>query len=683
MELNIESIANNFFPDVPSNEHMLLDEEGWTTTPPSVPGFVQPPLIVNDEDVLYSSKIWLISAPGAVGKSSFAKQLTLKTKAIYINLAKAGTIGANYLSGALFNSNLIDALHSHSLALLIDAIDEASLRVTFESRIDFYKDIIRLSKNNKFPIIIFGRQASINEGHLILEEYNVTPALITIDYFERNDAIQFVKNMIMEKLSSRALFSSIKSFKQHEQVAEKVIRNTLESLDQTASICNKNFSGYAPVLDAVAEYIYPESNFNLLDQESRNILDAHLLNRLCYFILKREQSKFQEQLGFENEYSKDLYNANEQMMALCHIYAGYSVKDIKFDSHRLPENKKQIYIKMAKEFIEQHPFLVDGKNPTNVVFAGAIQSFSIKYLVDCHTEIFHKHPVSPLFAEFYFNDDELYGGDIQAKANSIVKSEHIPLLLHSYEALSSQNTTICLDISDDDNSEYAKVSILRYGIGDTVQVLKEFKTARDGKLIFRKQVCALEIDCPSLEIEFEGNSAISINLPINIDVNKITFNCPALHFIGDGTITITAKTVDSILEKVDKFGKVDAYIGWPGSNEYPWTFSNQIEILEEHDAEKLQTALFSFCKLIRSFRSHSKGKLARFEDKIDHNRMSKNYGEKIKQYLLNEGIITHSAEKKMYYLNSDELAEKTSLSYQDIIKRNCSDKLLNILKTII
>lgn len=674
MDLSIEMIARNFFDGVPSYERASFSGAGWTLTPSSMPEFVEPPLKINEGGDFTASKIWLISAPGAVGKSTFAKQLALRTKALYIDLAKAETIGSNYLTGGLFKSGLAEFIGANKIAVLIDAIDEASLRVTFESRIDFYKDVVALAKDNKFPILIFGRQASIDEASLILEYCEVRPIRITIDYFERSEAIRLVKNMIKQKIKNHKEDYRLQQVEQHEGVVENAIRSTLDSLDMAATTSNKNFSGYAPVLDAVAEYIYPESNFSRIENESHNICKGPFLESICYYILKREQNKFLNQFGFEGESQFDLYSVKEQMNALCCIYAGHMIKDIKFESHGLSEDKKQSYIKMAKEFIEQHPFLVDGKQPTNIVFAGALQSFALKQKIDCCLEIFHKYAVSPLLAEFYFQNH------VNEECNTVA-TEHIPLLISSYEALSGENTTICLDISGDESSDFAEVSII-CRINDEEKNLQSFKTKANGKLTFGRQVCSLDIDCPLMDIEFQDNSLISFNLPVNIDARKIFFKCQTLQFIGEGMVTMTAKECCSEVLDLKFFGSIDLYVGWPGSSEYPWTKAKEVEILKEHNQDKLQTALFSFCKLIRAFRSHSKGKLARFEDKIDHNRMSKNYGEEIKQYLLNEGVITHSVEKRMYYLDSNKLAE-IGFSYQDVTKKNCPEKLLKILKDII
>lgn len=689
MSLSIEIIARDFFPSVPAYNPSSIKVTGWTVAPSEMASFVEPPLVASSDRNLQDSKIWLISAPGAVGKSTFAKQLALKTGAIFVDLAKTDTIGTNYLTGSLFKANLTACMAEHKVALLMDALDEASLRVTFESRIHFFDDVIAIARDNAFPVLIFGRPASIDESQLILEDKGFTPAIISIDYFTREDAVQLVQNMALEKLCRRN-DDSLENFSRHQAVVQNRISDALEILDTTANISGKNFSGYAPVLDAVAEFFCRYSNFSQAELSVQDIFNKSILEAICRYILEREQNKLIQQLSFNPCEKNNLYNPQEQMRALCHIYAGHQIKDFSFDGGNLPDQKKQSYVQIAQEFIEQHPFLVDGRNSTNEVFSGAMQSFALKQETSSGMEAFLHHAVSPLLAEFYFKDDELYYPDTvrQKKKETdvpLVKMEHIPFLLSSYEALSTQDKKVSLDITEATEIGYADISITSYdNREEKEEELQHFRSKADGKLIFEQHVGALTVACRMMEIEFRNNSTFCLTLPLDIDVKKLSFCCPELQFVGGGDVIMTANECYSQVSKINKFGTINVYVNWPGSREYPWSIATPIERDEdEKNLDDLQTAFLSFCKLIRSFRSHSKGQLARFEDKINHSRMSKNFGEKIKNYLMEKGIIQHSVQKRMYYLDSNRLVEETGAHYGGVIQRDCPEKLRNILKSII
>ena len=65
-----------------------------------------------------------------------------------------------------------------------------------------------------------------------------------------------------------------------------------------------------------------------------------------------------------------------------------------------------------------------------------------------------------------------------------------------------------------------------------------------------------------------------------------------------------------------------------------------------------------------AFRSHSKGQLARFRDKIDHYRMLKGrVGEALLQKLIDDKIVWTAG--AMYCLHANELGAKVGISFQD------------------
>ncbi|MCD9792592.1 hypothetical protein LVT06_26465, partial [Klebsiella pneumoniae] len=71
------------------------------------------------------ARVILISAPGAVGKSVLARELSNKTGSIYLDLSKASSIAGNYVIGGLANKDILPAWNSGSVGLIIDSLDEA------------------------------------------------------------------------------------------------------------------------------------------------------------------------------------------------------------------------------------------------------------------------------------------------------------------------------------------------------------------------------------------------------------------------------------------------------------------------------------------------------------------------------------------------------------------------------
>ena len=78
--------------------------KGWKHIDAGLPTFVEAPLSLGtgfgDTDP-WKSGVILISAPGAVGKSTLARQIANETGAMYVDLAAADPVGANTLVGGL------------------------------------------------------------------------------------------------------------------------------------------------------------------------------------------------------------------------------------------------------------------------------------------------------------------------------------------------------------------------------------------------------------------------------------------------------------------------------------------------------------------------------------------------------------------------------------------------------
>ena len=121
--------------------------DGWDAEPASPPAFVEATLSLRPDDGDLSQSVWLIAASGAVGKSTLARAICANTKAVYLDLSTATTVAGNYLAGGLFMTGLWQAWEQSESTLLVDALDEARLRVTQSSFEDFLADVASVAKN--------------------------------------------------------------------------------------------------------------------------------------------------------------------------------------------------------------------------------------------------------------------------------------------------------------------------------------------------------------------------------------------------------------------------------------------------------------------------------------------------------------------------------------------------------
>lgn len=64
---------------------------GWSVETSPNPWFVEADLLLRDGFNDLAAPIWFVAAPGAVGKSTLAKEISARTGAVYLDLANADT----------------------------------------------------------------------------------------------------------------------------------------------------------------------------------------------------------------------------------------------------------------------------------------------------------------------------------------------------------------------------------------------------------------------------------------------------------------------------------------------------------------------------------------------------------------------------------------------------------------
>ncbi|MEQ9771958.1 hypothetical protein ABRQ03_13985, partial [Pectobacterium jejuense] len=191
---NIAALLSNVKPIV-----NYCDSNGWIFTKKNSKKYIPARLTLNESlfGDIDSAKIILISAPGAVGKSVMARELSNQTGAIYLDLSQASTIAGNYLIGGLANKDILNEWNEGTAGLVIDSLDEARLRVTQNSFEDFLEDVNSVSKRNANPIIIFGRVGIIEETWLILSDvHGIDCPVFDIEFFNEDEASLFILESI-------------------------------------------------------------------------------------------------------------------------------------------------------------------------------------------------------------------------------------------------------------------------------------------------------------------------------------------------------------------------------------------------------------------------------------------------------------------------------------------------------
>lgn len=669
----------------------IKDSEGWFFSKSERKKYVQTRLTLNDELAgdLKGAKVILVSAPGAVGKSVMARELSNKTGSIYLDLSQASTIAGNYVIGGLANKNILNEWCAGTVGLVIDSLDEARLRVTQTSFEDFLKDVNSVSQKSSNPIIIFGRVGIIEETWLILHEtYGISCPVFDIEFFNDDEASSFILESLKELSGSEASNEAYRhlpaSLNDHYPVYERSVSEIVASLKKISGNESTRFFGYAPVLYAVSKVVGTISNPSKISDEMTNIIGGELLRNICKAILEREHGKLISQLPEKFElFKNDLYNIDEQLNRLaCHILSVESVPTPAV----LTSDLISSYDDAVSSMLPQHPFLDGvGKKSAGSVFEACVLAYALQSDKPSIANAARNYCLSgrstpnPFLFDF-FVETRSESGDFK------INSKYIGLLFDSVlsKLKNSDNATLMVN-DNEDMSLYVEFIINENG------KLKETEFTSDGcgVILLGSKVGSVFINTDSSDVEFSSSEQLELISPISISCDNLQINSEKIIVKSvkndgvDTSIILEAKNFKcnkTISVPIVRTGS-ELYVSWPSSEAFPWSaFSSKLT--NDESSGRIADTLRVFRRIVMAFRSHSKGRLARLQDKVEHARMLRGTdGRTLLMKLIEDGVI--SAESHMYYLDPNKLGSVTGASFLSVNTKNYSENTVAYIKQAI
>lgn len=353
---------------------------GWHATLGRSPAFVEAALSLRSDFDDLSQSVWLVAAPGAVGKSTLAKEICAATSAVYLDLATATTVGGNCLVGGLVKAGLWSAWQAGQSTLLVDALDEARLRVTQSAFEDFLADVANVAGTRGVPIVLLGRVGIVEEAWSILnDKSSLNPPIFDIELFQPERAKKFVTAAIKRLAEATDSTSGKRTYPHlegtlaaHHSVYEGAAASLVDHLTTETSADGRQFAGYAPVLEAVATVIASESNPGKIDDAIESIFQGQVLSQVTSEVMIRESGKLSSQLAatVSGVNSVGLYEAQEQLSRLASLVLGAGGPEL---PGNLPQHAIAAYEEAVQSLLPQHPFL-DSKTqkPAGAVFGACI-----------------------------------------------------------------------------------------------------------------------------------------------------------------------------------------------------------------------------------------------------------------------------------------------------------------------
>lgn len=662
---------------------------GWEHCPTGLATFTEAPLSLAEGFGSVSpdeSKILLVSAPGAVGKSTLARQLAFETGAMLVDLARTDPVGANTIIGGLARAELYQGFLNGTASLVIDGLDEARIRVTQEGFVAFLKDVADLAADDIRPIVLFGRTGAIQEAWIALSDFGVKAPVLEIEYYNADQALEF----------SLKQTQAIRGEDTPREPDKRALKLLLERLSSETEADKNKFSGYSPVLVAIAKQVADptESSTNNTQQLISRIERGEeniTLKSICDSILQREQGKLESLQFKDSNLMNILYSANEQVQRLIHRLFGAA------DIPRLPEmsnEDRSIYEQALDTWVQEHPFLDgDGRNPSSAVFGGFLAATALRTemssRVALERELGLGSAINPFLAEFYF--DLL---PKTANEHARIPASHVGAVYASVRARLAVGETASLRIeageSDDDEAEgvETEIEITRTDRSENPIEAHTFITPKDDKIVFGSLVEDIDVYAPNGNIYIGYGEEAIFTAPVYIETRNLEIDVrriSAESLLMPGTATQNGKVIhiragEEVISQVVNRpicrGEVTLELCWPGSTVHPWT-EYSVEAPEPENP-RIDEALRRLKKMLRLFRSHSRNQLAKYRQAIDHRRRTKGTGQAVLDHLKREGVITING--PMYYLDADLLSERVGLSFQDVRTTRYSGKTLEFLE---
>ena len=648
--------------------------QGWSFQNQGLDTFTEAPLTLSEEvgleDKPWESSILLVSAPGAVGKTTLAKQIAFSTGSLYVDLAEAAPVGANTLIGGVANSGLYEHWTNGSVAVLIDGLDEARLKVTQEAFDAFLLDVATQAADRQMPTVLFGRTGAIIHAWIVLTETLQNVPILEIGYYGIEDAVEFAEASLRASKSDDR-FGAV------ERDAVSLLLSKLR--DQTANEGGR-FAGYAPVLQAVAKQVESESDPQGLIARINRGEESVTLQSIASALLVREQNKLRTLQLEDTTLVEKLYSTEEQLGRIAaYVYNG--------PPPQLPEmsaEDERTYTTALETWVPEHPFLDGGRGFSSAVFGAMVVT---KALITSEIteaalqgQLASGAATNPFLFEFY-----------TAARHPYIGPEHIGVVYASLRANLSLGEYASLFMSgaeeiENEDDLKAEVDFL---IGQQDGNVREFQFETDSAGIVRlgKHVEDVDIVMPMSTVEIGPSTESVLVCPINIQCNelalasnRVIIESPARQSEQCSSVYLEAGQLNDSLAPSSvhlrrSSVRVDAF--WPGVRNYPWT-RYASEPVPTTDP-RVDEALRRLRQFVIAFRSHGRGRLARSARKIDSTRMTKGTGQFVLDLLKDAGIV--SLEHPRYFLDPARLAEVTGTTYADCAARRFEQKTVDFIQT--
>ncbi|MEU5905819.1 hypothetical protein [Micromonospora sp. NPDC047527] len=561
--------------------------------------FFVPPILLEKDDHT-NPVITLVSARGAAGKSTAAKELANRLDAPLWRLDLDSAVGATSLEYALGryleSHDVITRIDGETRPLIvIDSLDEARARVSAISWREFIESLGRLAHSG-LHYVLFGRERTLEDLWATLSDLGLSVAWWEISHLAPAQSTEYVDGVVAKREPGTDCSSA------EYLAARDALIDSLRSATEGAYA--EAFAGYPPVLDAVAAMLIKRPNFLALrqqfeDQGPRAEGRIDLLQGILDRLLRRDQTKVAD---LANELALDpneVYSPREQIGWLCHFLEKAEPPKL---AHITDVAVRQEYVKRITAFADDHPFRSESKW-ASPVFEAYVASIEFDDSVFSPSRIIEIGDTSGLLLDF-----------VGAKPQLIISEPQFAALHASIIASEWTESTTSTSIDQIDTLTYEGEFAMKRG-REGVRVTKfELSTGTLNELQVLGPLAELSIRSDSTVIVPGKPQGIVLGPDLFIRAKAVRFEGPALEFARRPDLDAAGDQEPSVvIEAVEALQLPLTSTQLPPTNEfelrvpstikirYPW-YEYRLELVDEELPD--QKVIRFLNKLMNLTRAH-------------------------------------------------------------------------------
>lgn len=643
----------------------------------------------------------LVTAMGASGKTTTAQSLAADLKLPLLDLAIHKPVGDNTLTGTLTKAygieqigQVLQALRAGTHCIVIDGIDEARSKTSERAFEAFLDDLIERCSDAPSPtVIIFGRGQVLLDAWCYLQDRDVHVGLVGIDPFDLAQAKDYIDSLAApDQDGQRNNYIDAR-----DGVLAK-LGSAVGGSGKRGSFLS--FLGYPPVLDAVATLLKEERNYHRVKQalegESGTALGNELLLRISHYLLDRDQTQkalpnFIEPMTSNlpapeaRDLRERLYDRDEQCARTLAAALRMSFPVQLIEDPSLNEQ----YEENVSVWSSEHPFLNDGRIRNPVFSAVAVARCALSERRD-YRELAYAYTVATTPTSHLLHVMSSLAGDGTMSASCF------NMLMQACSEFVGIDGAVVCEISgeaweDAGDEEHASVEL-------TIDI----EHPAEGHQNTFSYTGVLDADVLTL-------GPVLLGAKVTVPGEVMLKGMPGISIVGECTVSARRVVVDAgdlVVRPVPSTGKSQTEAGLFVSARSVEGHADSIvaegvELAFSCEKHQLDYPLAAHARLFKSsiadpdldakyrrlrrilseFRSHSRGSLAKYRAKIEHQRVLQNaIGEKVLDALLAAKVLRRDT--RFYFIEKDACDRVLGVTWHQLRQYETSERLQEFLRSI-